>query len=121
MFQTNLVPGQGFLPCVVFEKTSAIAPSGRPVTGVYKRTDKTFFAIKTAASQQEVDQWKQQGHPITHKLVQYGGMVVAKATDYIHIDGEGDFYVQGSKNPGGLHVTHIYYVEERLDLKKELV
>lgn len=117
MFPANIVPGQGFLKFAVYEMTANVTDSGRAVAGQYKKTEKSFFGMLVNASQKEIDQWKQNGHPITHKVIQYGAIQTAKATDCL-TNGDTDYYVQGHRNPGKLDVTNIYYVEERLDIKK---
>ena len=71
------------------------------------------------ASQKEKEEWKQNKHPITHKIIEYSAMAKAKATDYLVMDDGRQFYVQGTKNPANLNVTITYYVEERLDVRKE--
>lgn len=118
MFTANILPGQGFMNMEVYEESGGLTASGRAVEGGYKPAGKTFLGLVTNASQKEIDQWKQNGHPITHKITQYGAENPAKATDYISAANGVDYYVQGRKNPGELNVTMIYYVEERLDLKK---
>lgn len=120
MFQANIVPGQGFVSLMVYRKEGEVTASGRAVEGEYRRTGKQFLGMIVNASQTEVDQWKQNGHPITHKIIQYSGEPSAKATDYLSAQDMADFYVQGVKPPAHLGVTNIYYVEERSDLRKEL-
>lgn len=120
MFAANIVPGQGFVRFTVYEKRDEITPSGRAVEGKYKLTEKQFYGIVANASQREIDQWKQNGHPITHKIVQYSSVYGANATDYILSENGGEFYVQGAKNPAGLNLTNVYYVEQRNDLQKGL-
>ena len=119
MFQANIVPGQGFTPFTICEKTASVNNTGRANASEHKytRTDKTLYGIVVNASQKEQEQWKQNGHPITHKVIQYACMVKAKATDIL--EGESAQYiVQGRRNPGELNVTEVYYVEERLDFKE---
>lgn len=117
MFTANIVPGQGFQPLTIYEKSTVITETGRAVTGGYTDTCKQIYGIITNASQKEIDQWKQNGHPVTHKIVQYSAMRKAKATDYlVHKDGR-KFYIQGMKNHGDLNISVSYYVEERFDLK----
>lgn len=119
MFQANLLPGQGFMPYTVYKKGSTITATGRAVNAEYSPSDNKFFGILTAASQNEKEQWKQNGHPITHKIVEYSAMQKAGATDLLVCDiTGGEYYVQGVKNPGNLNVTMIYFVEERLDYKE---
>lgn len=120
MFPANILPGQGFIPFTVYSRKGGVTQSGRAVSGGYSKTDHQFYGIIVNANQSEIDQWKQNGHPITHKIIQYGGIFEAKATDYVQMGNGAHFYIQGVRNPGGLHVTHIYYVEERFDLQKEL-
>lgn len=119
MFQANIVPGQGFLPFTICEKTASVSNTGRANASEhgYKRTDKKLHGIVVNASQKEQEQWKQNGHPITHKVIQYAKLVEAKATDILE-GTETQYLVQGVKNPGGLNVTIVYYVEERLDIKE---
>lgn len=120
MFPANILPGQGFKQFTVYETGAKTTASGRPVTGQYVATKKQFLGMLMNASQKEIDQWKQNGHPITHKIIEYGAMQPAKPTDCLSVLHENrDFYVQGTKNPADLNVTRIFYVEERLDIKKE--
>lgn len=121
MFQAYLVPGQGFKTFKVYTQGYAETKSGRPVENGYVKSKDTFLGMLTQASQKEIDQWKQNGHPITHKIIQYGGSTMAKATDCLKLSEDRCFYVQGRKNPADLGLTMIYYVEERLDLKEELI
>lgn len=127
MFQANILPGQGFLPFKVYRLEGGLTASGRAMASSYKKTDIEFYGMIVNASQKEVDQWKQNGHPITHKVIQYGHghNIKAKATDILTLtmetaDNVSGYYVQGVKPPAHLGVTNIYYVEERLDIKKEL-
>lgn len=70
------------------------------------------------ASQREIDQWKQNGHPISHKIVEYSAEEKAKPTDYLVNSDDREFYIQGVKNPADMNISCIYYVEERLDVNK---
>lgn len=122
MFTANILPGQGFKSFMVYKMKSEVSASGRAVKGSYKPTGDEFYGLLTSASQKEIDQWKQQGHPITHKIIEYSAQQKAGATDYLKLTHDKrQFYVQGVKNPADLNVTMIYYVEERLDIKEELV
>lgn len=119
MFQANLLPGHGFIPLTVYKNDGAtVTATGRATKSKYYPTEIRFHGILTSASQREVEQWKQQGHPITHKILEYGAMKFADVTDYIVDEYGREFYVQGVKNPGGLNVTLIYFVEERFDFKE---
>jgi hypothetical protein len=120
MFTANILPGQGFMKYGVYTEQNTVTSTGRAQTGgKLQSTGDKLLGMLVNASQKEIDQWKQNGHPITHKIIEYSSMVKAKATDYLINDHDGrQFYVQGTKNPANLNVTMIYYVEERLDLKK---
>lgn len=117
MFATNIVPGQGFQYVEIYAKTSGATSTGRVVTDAYAPTGQSFFGIAAEASPREKEEWKQNQHPITHTVVQYGAMVKAKATDYLVFSDGRKFYVQGADNAGSLNVSMIYYVEERFDIK----
>jgi hypothetical protein len=113
--------GQGFAPFTVYEKEGGLTASGRAVKERYKKTDRELLGMLVNASQREIDQWKQNGHPVSHKIIEYSAQPKAKATDFLKLEHQGrQFYVQGVKNPANLNVTMIYYVEERLDIKEEL-
>lgn len=118
MFTANLVPGQGFQPFTIHRKTDSVTNTGRAVPGTYEKTTDSLYGQLIRANQKEIEQWKQNGHPITHTIVEYGAQKKAKATDLLVLQDGREFYVQGAKNPGDLNVTIIYYVEERLDVKK---
>lgn len=115
-----LRPGQGFKKFMVKKKGKALTSSGKPIKGEYEDVG-TIIGILATASQKEQEQWKQNGHPITHKIVQKGIKNAAIATNYLVLseDGKKDryFYVQGTGNPGELNHMMRYFVEERRDLK----
>lgn len=119
MFQANVLPGQGFQKLAVWEKQGGLSRAGRPAGGSWKETGRRLLGIVTEASPKEIDQWKQNGHPISHKVTSYGAMEKAKATDYLMMEDGRQFYVQGVKDPGNLSITMIYYVEERKDIRIE--
>lgn len=119
MFAANLVPGQGFQKLEIWRKSPGMHPSGRPVSVGYSRTGRHFYALVGDASQREIGEWRQNGHPITHRIVQYGAVEQARATDYL-VSPEGRFfYVQGRREPGNLGLTAIYYAEERRGLDEQ--
>lgn len=117
MFTANILPGQGFMPLEVWNENNGISASGRAMTGKPEKTDKKILGMIVNASQKEIDQWKQNGHPITHKVIEYSAEQKAMATDFLVGNGA-EYCVKGVKNPGNLNVTMIYYVEERLDIKR---
>ena len=111
-----LRPGQGFKPFKVLVKDSGISAKGRPYTGGLT-IDGEIIGIISQASQTEMEQWKQSGHPITHTIVQRGTKNRAKATDVLELEGGRRFLVQGVQDPGELGHYTIYHVEERKDLQ----
>lgn len=117
VFQANILPGQGFGELEIWEIQGGLSSTGRPTGGSWKATGWKLTGIVTTANQKEIDQWKQNGHPISHKVTSHGAMEKAKATDYLIMEDGRQFYVQGIKNPGNLNVTMIYYVEERKDIR----
>ena len=115
----NILPGQGFIPLTIYSEQNGITKSGRAQTGSLVSTEKTILGMIINASQKEKEQWKQNGHPISHKVISHTAEHKAIATDYL-VGNNRQFYIQGAKNPANLDVTMIYYVEERLDIKKAI-
>jgi hypothetical protein len=116
-FNGFLRPMQGFKQLHVISQVGAVTATGRPTTTKYSVVG-DIVGIISQANQREKEQWKQNGHPITHTIVQRGTKNRAKATDIIIIPGtERNFYVQGVIDPAEIGHFTIYYVEERLDLK----
>ena len=117
---TFLRTGQGFKKFIVTKKTKTLTSSGKPIAGGYEDVG-AIIGILATASQKEIEQWKQNGHPITHKIVQQGVQNAAIATNYLVLSEKGKkdryFYVQGTSNPGELNHIMRYFVEERKDLK----
>ena len=118
MFTSNIVPGQGFQKFHIYVQEATVTASGRAVHGKPADTGDVFFGMLINASQREIDQWKQNGHPISHKVVEYSAMVKAGPTQYLVNEAGREFYVQGVKNPADMNISCIYYVEERLDVDK---
>lgn len=115
-----LRPGEGFKKFTVKKKGKTLTESGKPVAGGYV-TVGPIMAILATATQKEKEEWKQKGHPISHKIVQRGINNAAVATNYIVLSEKGKkdryFYVQGATDPAELHHIMRYFVEERKDLK----
>lgn len=115
-----LRPGQGCKKFMVKKKTKTLTESGKPTYGGYTDAG-SIIGILATASQKEIEQWKQNGHPITHKIVQQGVQNAGKATNYLVLSENGKkdryFYIQGVSNPGELNHMMRYFVEERKDLK----
>lgn len=120
MFQSNLRPGEGFKKIAVWKSDSGLTSYGRHSPGDYLPTEDYIWGIVTNANQKEIDQWKQNGHPISHKVTEYGAQIKAEATDLLVTEDDMRLYIQGIKNPGGLGITIIYFVTERFDMKREI-
>lgn len=119
MFRGLLRPGQGFRPFTVLRRTGGTTNTGRPKTN--KLTEQgEIFGIISQASQKEKEQWKQNGHPITHTILQRGVKGKAMVTDVLELKTPGEparrFLVQGVHNPAELNHFISYKVEERDDL-----
>lgn len=117
MFRGLLRPGQGFKPFVVYSRTATTTTTGRPKTGELERKG-VFLGIISQATPKEIEQYKQQGHPITHTIVQRGTDNHAKATDVLELEGTNrrfQVHLQ-PQDPGELGHFLIYHVEEREDL-----
>ena len=114
-----LRPGEGFKKFTVKKRNKTLTDSGKPINGSYEDVG-PIVAILASATQNEKEEWKQKGHPITHKIVQRGIANAAVATNYIVLSEKGKkdryFYVQGATNPAELNHMMRYFVEERKDL-----
>lgn len=124
-FRGLLRPGQGFKVFRVLRRTGGLTPTGRPRTTELQPHGE-FYGIISQASPREVEQFKQNGTPITHTIVQRGTDSRAKATDILELDAvpgipDGKprrFLVQQDpQDPGELGHFLVYRVEERDDLQ----
>lgn len=125
-FRAMLRPGQGFQKFRVLRRVGDVTSGGRPFTGSLEPHGE-FIAIISEASPTQKEQFKQDGHPITHTVLQRGTKDRATATDVLELDGPNGktrrFLVQAKpKDPGELGHFLIYHVQEREDLqeKKEI-
>lgn len=122
MFTANLLPGHSFQPFTVYKRVGSVTATGRPAKETaIEETETTFLGALVGASQKEKDQWKQEGHPITHKIIEFSAVEKAKPSSYLVTEDGRQFYIQGAKNPGNMNVTMIYYVEERFDITKKKI
>jgi hypothetical protein len=99
-------------------RNSGTTDKGRPCTSGFEEVG-TMLGIISQASPEEIEQWKQRGHPITHTIVQRGTKDRAHAEDVLVMDGgKRRFLVQGKPHdPGELGHYLVYHVEEREDLQ----
>lgn len=113
-----LFPGQGSKKFEVKRSLNQISSSGRLMAESYE-TIGHVIGFLTNASPTEREQWKQKGHPITHKVVQPLPMAVDAQTvagDFLCLEGR-VFTIQGIRNPAELNHFNVYYCEERCDVQ----
>ena len=118
-FRGLLRPGQGCKTFTVLRRKSGTTATGRPKT-TRLEPDGEILGIISQASQREVEQSKQNGHPISHTVIQRGTENKAKPTDVLELDNNGEprrFLIQTVRNPGEIDHFIVYKVEERVDLQ----
>ena len=116
-FRGLLRPGQGFKTFSILRKKGGLTATGRP-KATSLSPDGKFYGIISQASQNEIEQWKQSGHPITHTIIQRGAENCAKPEEVLELKETGRrFKVKGVNDPGELGHFTVYKVEERLDLQ----
>ncbi len=125
MIRRFLRPGQGFRYFDVLRREGGVSEHGRPSVSGFVPYGK-FAGIIMRASHGEVEQWKsrdqfkQEGHPITHKIIQSGSELPVKASDILESTENGKtrrFIVKGVTEPAELGHFTAYFVEEREDLQ----
>ncbi len=125
MLRSMLRPGQGFRYFEAYNREGGLSENGRPATKEFVYCGR-FAGIIMRASHGEVEQWKsreqfrQEGHPITHKIIQRGSQLAIKASDMLESTQDGKtrrFIVKGITEPGELGYFTVYFVEEREDLQ----
>lgn len=117
-------PGQGFKQLTILSRNGALLKNGRPSAETYTPIG-AIYGFIMRASQGEVEQWKtrnqwkQEGHPVTHKIIQLNNQVRAELSDWFRLSNNNSarfFQIKGIHNPGELGHFTVYYVEERKDL-----
>ena len=112
-----LRPGQQLRKFTIYRKDAKKDAKGR----VSYKTDRVpvgeFWGTITQASQTEREQWKQMGHPITHRVV-VRGPIDCQAEDYIELAVGGlekarVWSVQSKHDPMEISYFHTLYCEER--------
>lgn len=118
-----LRPGQDAKTFVILKKYSTRSMAGS--TGKSKDYQEcgSLMGVLTSTSPSEREKWKQDGHEVTNKIVQYYGEI-AKKGQYLKLEnpvsGEPSLYfIETLKNPGELGHFTVYYVNKRDDLKYE--
>ena len=112
-----LFVGQGSKTFEVKRSVNQISNSGRVMAESFE-TIGQVIGFLTNASPTESEQWKQKGHPITHKVVQPLPMAVSAqpvAGDFLCLEGR-LFTIQSIRNPAELNHFNVYYCTERCDV-----
>lgn len=119
MFCGLLRPGQGFRKYTILKRSGGLSDNGRPGPERYDPAGQIWGMI-SQATPKEQEQWKQLGHPITHKVVQRGIESRAEPTDMLELavqDQVRRFLIQGVHDPAELGHFTTYFTEERRDLQ----
>lgn len=120
-FRGFLRPGQGFKQFTILHRVGGTTATGRPQTKKFIPSGE-LYGIVSQASPKEIEQWKQDGHPITHTIIQRGTEERVKATDILELC-EPDqkpryFIIRGKpKDVGQIGHFTVYKAEEREDLQ----
>lgn len=117
LYTPNILPGYGFKKFAVCRQETTVTETGRPMESGYIRTATELYGILALTTPEERAKWKQDGHDVSHRIVQHACMVCAKATDILlSEDGRCFRIAVEPRNPGGFNATVIYYVDERNDM-----
>lgn len=133
MFNTPLRPGQGAMRFKHLKSTSGLSGTGRAGRSTLKENGK-ILGILTDATPKDIERWGTTEKPISHKIVQHGGMHKAAADDILKLvekvvekvenqEVEKEvvryFYIQRRpRNPGNLGHFTVYFCEERSGLNE---
>ncbi|MEA4922157.1 MAG: hypothetical protein VB031_02180 [Eubacteriaceae bacterium] len=109
-------PGQELKTFTIKKNNKSLDAKGRPMS-VPEATTTSFKGMISAASQREVQQWKELGHPISHTVASRDSAAMALQAEDIITTASRKFYVQGVTDPGELGIYAIAYCEERFDAK----
>lgn len=107
-----LRPGNLFGSFSVERKKDSSGAHGR-YASEYEDQGESLCGSLAEAKSEEIERFRQIGHPISHTIVQRGRKV-ARVSDRLRRDGR-YYYVQGVDDPGDLGLWTIYYAEERQD------
>ena len=111
-----LRPGNLYKEFVIEDNTADIGKTGRATASFSGDGSRTLKGALAEATPKQKVEWQQLQHPISHTIIQ-DGRPKAKAEDKL-ILGERIFLIQGIDDPGSIGVCTIYYVEERMDVKR---
>lgn len=133
MFNTPLRPGQGAMRFKHLKRSSGLSGTGRAGLSTLKENGE-ILGILTDATPKDIERWGTTEKPISHKIVQHGGMHKAAADDVLKLvekvvekvenqEVEKEvvryFYIQRRpRNPGNLGHFTVYFCEERSGLNE---
>ena len=104
-------PGQQLKVFTIERAGYGETDGGTPVDGQPELISSCEGSI-ARATQRQKEEWRQNNHPISHRIV-VRGETVAKATDVFVTESGRKFYVQGTGNPLEVGIFTVYYCEER--------
>lgn len=107
-------PGDQIHTFKIFRPSVDVSSRGRVGSSVSDELQVgTLEATISVMDQREIDRWKQNGYPVTHK-VSFWGQTDAQLHDFLVLDdSQRRFYVQGKKNVGEMDLAQTFYCEER--------
>lgn len=109
----RFVPGQEKKRFTVLRKNGKKNMRGKVIYGYDpEKPVACFLGSLSQASQKEIEQWNQNGHPITHTVVVYR-CCAARAEDIVVVENR-KFYVQGKRNPAELGFFDVLFCNEAM-------
>lgn len=109
----RFVPGQEKKRFTVLRKNSKRNARGKVIYGYDPEKPVSYFlGSLSQASQKEIEQWNQTGHPVTHTVVVYR-CCEARAEDIVVVENR-KFYVQGKRNPAELGFFDVLFCNEAM-------
>lgn len=106
-------PRQDKKDFLVVQVIASPTARGRPMSGEEKILA-TIRGVLAPVDQEQVQQWKQNGHPISHSVIQENPNYLAPVGCILRYQNR-RFEVKGAINPGEISHFCIYYCLERLD------
>ncbi len=107
-------PGNLYKEFSVEESITTISEAGRPLISYDTSRNIVIKGALANASPEEQTRFKQEGHPITHTIVEQA-VKKAKPDDRLHL-GNRTFIIKYIDEAGGIGYCTIYYVQERMDV-----
>ena len=118
-----LRPGQEFKEFQILKKKTTRSSAGSIGKSAGFEEIGTLKGAISSTSPRETEFWKQNGHEVSHKIIQYHGAKAKKGQFLQRVNPVTNevntYYIETIKNPGGLDHFTVYMVNERDDLKHE--